>query len=138
VDNVNYTWDANGNLLNDGNSTYTYDPANRMTGVTQGGIARGRPSQCDPLGELPGCNSANYRYGGIPAAGSDINFNPREDFAESVAAYVFPDNAQKRAAKKANEENSIAYSYLYYSDYRTTTRYAFIDVLVTSDATLAR
>ena len=36
VDNVNYTWDANGNLLNDGTSTYTYDPANRMSGVTQG------------------------------------------------------------------------------------------------------
>jgi RHS repeat-associated protein len=33
VDGVNYTWDANGNLLNDGANTYTYDSANRLTSV---------------------------------------------------------------------------------------------------------
>ncbi len=31
-----YQWDDNGNLLNDGTSTYTYDAANRLTSVTQG------------------------------------------------------------------------------------------------------
>ncbi len=30
---VGYTWDANGNLLNDGANTYTYDSANRLTSV---------------------------------------------------------------------------------------------------------
>ena len=28
------TWDANGSLLSDGTSTYTYNYANRLSGVT--------------------------------------------------------------------------------------------------------
>jgi RHS repeat-associated protein len=36
VGSVSYTWDANGNLLNDGTNTYTYDSANRLTAVTGG------------------------------------------------------------------------------------------------------
>jgi len=31
VNEANYSWDANGNLLNDGTNTYTYDSANRLT-----------------------------------------------------------------------------------------------------------
>ncbi len=34
VGGVSYTWDANGNLLNDGTNTYTYDSANRLTAVS--------------------------------------------------------------------------------------------------------
>ena len=37
VNGVSYTWDNNGNLLNDGVSTYTYNHANRLTSVTTGG-----------------------------------------------------------------------------------------------------
>jgi hypothetical protein len=33
VDGVEYVWDANGNLLNDGVKAYTYDSANRLTSV---------------------------------------------------------------------------------------------------------
>jgi RHS repeat-associated protein len=36
VDGVSYTWSANGNLLSDGTSMYTYNHANRLTGMTQG------------------------------------------------------------------------------------------------------
>jgi RHS repeat-associated protein len=36
VNGVNYTWDDNGNLLNDGVNTYGYDNANRLTSVVQG------------------------------------------------------------------------------------------------------
>jgi RHS repeat-associated protein len=36
VDGVAYTWDANGNLLNDGASTYAYNHANRLVSVMQG------------------------------------------------------------------------------------------------------
>ena len=36
VNGVAYTWDNNGNLLNDGTSVYTYDAANRLKTVTQG------------------------------------------------------------------------------------------------------
>jgi YD repeat-containing protein len=31
-----YTWDDNGNLLNDGLRSYTYDHANRLTQVVSG------------------------------------------------------------------------------------------------------
>jgi YD repeat-containing protein len=34
---VTYTWDDNGNLLSDGNLTYTYDAANRLVGTSGGG-----------------------------------------------------------------------------------------------------
>jgi RHS repeat-associated protein len=34
VDGVPYSWDANGNLLNDGSRTYTYDHANRLTAAS--------------------------------------------------------------------------------------------------------
>jgi YD repeat-containing protein len=34
VNAVNYTWDNNGNLLNDGVNTYTYDSANRLKSVS--------------------------------------------------------------------------------------------------------
>ena len=33
-----YTWDDNGNLLNDGSKTYTYDQANRLTNITAAGL----------------------------------------------------------------------------------------------------
>jgi hypothetical protein len=33
VDGVPYVYDANGNLLNDGQNTYAYDSANRLTSV---------------------------------------------------------------------------------------------------------
>lgn len=36
VDGQTYTWDNNGNLLNDGSRTFTYDSADRLTAVTQG------------------------------------------------------------------------------------------------------
>ncbi|CAG0979100.1 partial tRNA(Glu)-specific nuclease WapA, partial [Anaerolineae bacterium] len=36
VDGQAYTWDDNGNLVNDGEKTYTYNQANRLTDLTQG------------------------------------------------------------------------------------------------------
>lgn len=37
-------------------------------------------------GRKPGCNAAGYFYGDLPS-GSNWNFNPREDFAESLVMY---------------------------------------------------
>ena len=34
-----YTWDANGNLLNDGSKDYVYDQANRLTNISANGLA---------------------------------------------------------------------------------------------------
>ena len=39
VNGVNYTWDANGNLLNDGVNAYTYDDANRLKTFNAPGLA---------------------------------------------------------------------------------------------------
>jgi RHS repeat-associated protein len=39
VGSVSYTWDANGNLLNDGTNTYAYDSANRLKAVSGGQTA---------------------------------------------------------------------------------------------------
>ena len=36
VDGVSYTWDNNGNLINDGTSAYTYDYNNKLVGLIQG------------------------------------------------------------------------------------------------------
>jgi RHS repeat-associated protein len=47
VGGVTYTWDNNGNLLNDGTNTYTYNYANRLVSLTDG------------------IDSYNYRYNGL-------------------------------------------------------------------------
>jgi RHS repeat-associated protein len=39
VGSVNYTWNANGNLLNDGLHAYTYDNANRLKTAIGGGVS---------------------------------------------------------------------------------------------------
>jgi YD repeat-containing protein len=36
VDGTPYTWDDNGNLVSDGEKTYTYNQANRLTDLTDG------------------------------------------------------------------------------------------------------
>jgi YD repeat-containing protein len=36
VDSIVYTWDNNGNLLNDGVTTYTYNHANRLVSASDG------------------------------------------------------------------------------------------------------
>lgn len=94
----------------------------------------------DPYNELPGCNDAGYFYGGIPPVTSDINFNRAEDFAESVAAYVFPNEAKAEVLNqlKIYEQRflgqpdlySIYYSNLYYDNFRTTSRGRYIANLI--------
>jgi hypothetical protein len=88
---------------------------------------------CDVAGEksnhrYPGCNAAGYYYGIKPPAGSADNFNDREDFAEAVAAYVFPDRAESIVAGTylftTYEDN------LYYKHYSDTQRYEFIQALL--------
>jgi len=39
VNGVNYAWDANGNLLNDGANIYTYDATNRLTSFTNSTVS---------------------------------------------------------------------------------------------------
>jgi len=84
--------------------------------------------RCDEKRRLPGCNRFGYFYGGVPPAGSDRNFNRREDLAESVAAYVYPSEAQRRVSKYRHRADYQPL--LYYADYTATERWAFIDRLM--------
>jgi hypothetical protein len=76
----------------------------------------------------PGCNEAGYFYGGIPPKGSDAGFNRQEDFAESVAAYVFPITAQAEVERLYR--HTIYEALLYYGDYKKTARYQYVDNLL--------
>jgi hypothetical protein len=84
---------------------------------------------CDADKRLPGCNHWFYHYGDTPPKGSDYGFDPREDFAESVTAYIFPVEAQVQVEQYSNPNNKY-YKYLYYSDYTKTKRWAFVNNLI--------
>jgi len=88
---------------------------------------RKRRGQCDEQRRMPGCNRYGYFYGGRPPAGSDQNFNRKEDFAESVAAYVYPSLVQTRVDRFKDDERYR--DLLYYPDYTQTRRWAFVDGL---------
>jgi RHS repeat-associated protein len=92
---------------------------------TNGGWGPG--NDCKKSKALPGCNNYLYNYGDYPPKGSDGNFNAKEDFAESVAAYVFPIEAQKQVQKYQRGEYR---QYLFYTDYTKTKRWAFINSLI--------
>ena len=51
-----------------------------------------------------------------------------EDFAESVAAYFYPDVAQARVERF--KENDLYRDVLYYADYTQTRRWAFVQALI--------
>ncbi len=70
--NVNaqvYTWDNNGNLLNDGTSAYTYDQANRIKTLTQGtnNYAFAYNGVSDRISQTVGVTQTRYTLD--PAAG---------------------------------------------------------------------
>jgi hypothetical protein len=77
---------------------------------------------------LPGCNRFGYFYGDVPPAGSDQNFNRKEDFAESVAGYVYPLLVQPRVDRFKDDERYR--SLLYYPDYTETKRWSFVKGLI--------
>jgi len=89
------------------------------------------PEPCDP--RLPGCNRAGYIYGGTPPKGSDANFNRREDFAESVAAYVFPNEAQRWVERW---HDTPYQELLWYQDYRETLRWEYVNGLINGTITV--
>ena len=63
----------------------------------------------------------------LPAKGSDAGFTREEDFAESVAAYVFPNQAQQAVS---NYRGKVSERYLYYEDFTKTLRYSYINGLI--------
>jgi hypothetical protein len=83
---------------------------------------------CDADRRLSGCNRFGYYYGDIPPAGSDQNFNRKEDFAESVTAYVYPRLVQARVDRFKDDPQYR--DVLYYADYTQTRRWSFVDGLI--------
>jgi hypothetical protein len=63
-----------------------------------------------------------------PPCGTDVNFNRMEDFAESVAAFVYPELAKQRAAKRG-----LPYDMFGYDNFMETPRGKFIGGLVKAD-----
>jgi RHS repeat-associated protein len=62
IDGVSQTWDANGNLLNDGVNTYTYDPANRLSTVSGSAptVSYAYNGLGDRLQQTVGSNTTTY------------------------------------------------------------------------------
>lgn len=103
------------------------DVTKGKTNWVMGVIYRIGLSSCEEV--QPGCNTAGYYYGDIPPKGSNDRFNRREDFAESFAAFVYPDVAF--ASKKAKyESRPYVYQQLYYSNYLTTMRGFWMSSLI--------
>lgn len=124
VHELAHVWDANsGWKLSRTLESYT----GGCTNLVAMALKRAR-GQCDEKRRMPGCNRLGYFYGGVPPAGSDQNFNRKEDFAESVAAYVYPALVQQRVDRFKDDDNYR--DLLYYSDYTQTQRWAFVDGLI--------
>ncbi len=67
-----------------------------------------------------------YHPGSLPPpCGKDRNFNRLEDFAEALAAYVYPQEAQKKAA-----ERGMGYELYGYESFYATPRGRFIHDLI--------
>jgi RHS repeat-associated protein len=135
VHELGHAWDhKNGSSLSRGLETYT------------GGYTISKPygfaEYCavnDPYNELPGCNKSGYFYGGIPPVTSGTGFNRYEDFAESVAAYVFPAEAHTAMEEQLTHYKDLYlagdltltaynnyYLHLYYGEFRSTPRGQYI------------
>jgi hypothetical protein len=123
VHELAHVWDANfGWGLSKAMESYT----GGRTNLVAMALKRLR-GECDEKGRLPGCNRFGYFYGDVPPAGSDRNFNRKEDFGESVTAYVYPALVQGRV-DRFKDDDSYG-DLLYYPDYTQTLRWAFVDGL---------
>lgn len=132
VHELGHAWDANrGSRLSRGLEEYT-------GGFTMGRLGKALVpawvwNYCDADNRRPGCNAVGYFYGDIPPKGSDVNFNREEDFAESVAAYVFPDEAQQWVERWRGTPYE---GLLWYPDYRKALRWEYIGGLINGTITV--
>jgi hypothetical protein len=89
-----HTWDAKNDWkFSTALATYTGGFINKklstLNRLIPGQWDAGKPGPqktAGHYGRKPGCNAAGYFYGDMPS-GSNWNFNPKEDFAESWAMY---------------------------------------------------
>ena len=76
VNGVPYVYDANGNLLNDGQNTYTYDSANRLTSVNGTGSYT-----YNGLGDRLSQNGVNYTL--------DLNAGLTQVLSDGTTSYTY-------------------------------------------------
>ena len=101
---ITMQYDNNGNLINDGNFTYSYDVQNRLTSVNNGAIsnykydALGRRIQKTVAG-----TSTNYFYAGAN------EIEDRDSSGNVLASYVFGDGADDIIATKINNNDYYFY-----------------------------
>jgi len=137
-----YTWDNNGNLLNDGQYDYGYDKANRLIGVSvpfaQGGTNftynglgdRQKQGVCPPVGPCTDANSTVTTYtldlnagltqvlvdlstGAAPANNTYLYGNGRiAQYAGTTPAYFQPD-ALGSVRQLSNATNAVTLSKRY-------------------------
>lgn len=127
VHELGHAWENHYGSINS-NDVTSYISLSAQLVIATGGKYDTSGTDCKNNNWKPGCNAAKYYYGGTPARGSNNSFNPREDFAESVAAYVFPKQAQEFVNQYYNDREKR--ELLYYPDYTKTDRWKFIDGLV--------
>jgi hypothetical protein len=75
---VTYTWDNNGNLLNDGVNTYNYDSANRLKSISGGSSAT---FSYNGLGDRLSQNGIHYTL--------DLNAALTQVLADGTNTYVY-------------------------------------------------
>ncbi len=78
VDSVTYTWDNNGNLLDDGVNTYAYDSANRLTAISGGQTAT---FAYNGLGDRLSQNGVNYTL--------DLNSGLTQVLSDGTNQYLY-------------------------------------------------
>jgi hypothetical protein len=123
VHELAHAWDAN---FNWGLSKKLEKYTGGYTSINAA-ASKWKAGECDLNQMLPGCNNAGYFFGGITPAGSDANFNRFEDFAESVTAYIYPIEAQRKVVKY---KEMVGYEFLFYQDYTKLPRWIFINDLL--------
>ncbi len=122
---LGHAWDYSSGMQN---SAELEDFTGGHTNFVQGILFRIGITRC-ANDQASGCNNAGYYYGDVPPKGSDRNFNRLEDFAETFAASIYPE-AALAAVQSMTSYNPSSYNIWNYSDYTTTSRGMWIDVLV--------
>jgi RHS repeat-associated protein len=79
VNGITYTWDNNGNLLNDGVNNYDYDSANRLTSLTQSGNTY--TFSYNGLGDRLTQNGINYTL--------DLNAGLTQVLSDGTNSYIY-------------------------------------------------
>jgi len=86
MNGVNYTWDNNGNLLNDGVNAYTYNSANRLTSISGGQTAT---YGYNGLGDRLSQNGVNYTLDTSTSLSASLNAGLTQVLNDGTNQYLY-------------------------------------------------